>query len=239
MSEHTERIGPDDIGTPDDVGARVRQLRQQRGWSLRRLASELQAVGYDVDYSGLSRMEAEPTPGRQRQRIDVEALKALCTVFAVAPDDLLMSAEAREYATAMALVETARVPVTEVAVAFTELADMWRALYWTFNQPGAGAEIKDIVEARVDYRIRKLTGKGGTLGFLGSGAGVLLAQMVDEARSVGYTAFLAQLATSHGPGDQELHAALTAKDRATGTARDPGIAAGPWGQREALHDKEN
>jgi transcriptional regulator with XRE-family HTH domain len=74
------------------VGARMRELRDGRGWSAQRLADELAQVGIKWDRSIVANLES----GR-RASVSVEELLALAYVFGVAPVHLLVPVDERPY----------------------------------------------------------------------------------------------------------------------------------------------
>jgi transcriptional regulator with XRE-family HTH domain len=74
------------------VAARVRELRDGRGWSAQRLADELTQVGINWDRSIVANLES----GR-RATVSVEELLALAYVFGVAPVHILVPTDDRPY----------------------------------------------------------------------------------------------------------------------------------------------
>ena len=66
------------------VGARVRRLRLERGWTQEQLAARLQIAGCDVTRSALAKLEVG-----QRHFYSQE-LKALHEIFDVRYEDLLV-----------------------------------------------------------------------------------------------------------------------------------------------------
>ena len=71
------------LGNRNVIGARVTQLRKQRGMRQNQLLVRLQTVGVDISVPALSLLE-----GQKRPVTDIE-LKALADVFHVSADWLL------------------------------------------------------------------------------------------------------------------------------------------------------
>lgn len=70
-------------GEKNLIGRRLIKLRQQRGWSQRDLAYQLQLNDCDMDKNVITRIETD-----KRYVTDLE-LKALCRVFSVSYDYLI------------------------------------------------------------------------------------------------------------------------------------------------------
>ena len=77
------RIREQKLGTSNIVGARVEQLRKERGMKQNELLAQLQTHGVDMCASGLSKLE-----GQTRCVMDFE-LVALADIFGVSVDQLL------------------------------------------------------------------------------------------------------------------------------------------------------
>jgi transcriptional regulator with XRE-family HTH domain len=65
------------------VGPRVRQLRDQKGWTQELLAEKLQLQGWDVSRTSLAKLEA------QLRRVPDCELLFLAKALGVTPNDLL------------------------------------------------------------------------------------------------------------------------------------------------------
>lgn len=65
------------------VAAKMRRLRQERGWSVAQLSRELAANGYDIFRTTLSNLEAGTTKG-----VSIDLAVALAQTFGVTLDQL-------------------------------------------------------------------------------------------------------------------------------------------------------
>lgn len=80
-----------DLGDEMDVAARVRRERKARGMSYRELADAMAAEGCSIQASALQRLESGyPKRPDLRPKVGINELTALCKVFDIRPDDLLM-----------------------------------------------------------------------------------------------------------------------------------------------------
>ena len=70
-------------GEKNLIADRLRQLREERGFSQRKLAMEFQLMGLDIDRNVITRIET-----KQRYVTDIE-LCAIMKVFRVASEELL------------------------------------------------------------------------------------------------------------------------------------------------------
>jgi hypothetical protein len=77
------RLRKQALGTRNIVGARVEQVRKEKGLRQKELLAQLQAYGLDMNSSGLSKLE-----GQLRNATDIE-LAALVDILDVSVDRLL------------------------------------------------------------------------------------------------------------------------------------------------------
>ncbi|MCW8095826.1 helix-turn-helix domain-containing protein [Streptomyces tauricus] len=81
---------PLEIGPAGQAAARaIERLRTARGYSQRRLAARVTALGWPLTFTQLSRIE------RRVRRCDVDDLVAIAAALGVAPQTLLHDAGAR------------------------------------------------------------------------------------------------------------------------------------------------
>lgn len=73
-----------DFSYDKKLGANIRLLREQRGWTQEQLAAKLQTAGTDITRSALAKIEVG-----QRHLYSFE-LKALREIFAVPYEELLI-----------------------------------------------------------------------------------------------------------------------------------------------------
>ena len=74
-------------GNKNMIGKNLMRLRQNREFSQRDLARELQLIGYDIDRNVITRIETN-----QRYVTDIEIL-AFCQVFHVTFEDLIKDSQ--------------------------------------------------------------------------------------------------------------------------------------------------
>lgn len=86
----TGRIELSDSGRA--VAANVKRLRKARGWSLKALSEQLDAVGRKLSQDAINKIEngAEKATQKQIRRVDVDDLIAFAVVFNVNPSTLLL-----------------------------------------------------------------------------------------------------------------------------------------------------
>lgn len=75
------------LGSDDNVGARIKELRETREWSLEKLADELGKVGHPLNRSSLWKVES----GSTRRRVSLREAVAFAKVFSVPIDELFLT----------------------------------------------------------------------------------------------------------------------------------------------------
>lgn len=232
-------LEPDDIGSPEDVGNRIRELRRKRGWTLRQLAERLSTAGYAVDHTGVLRMEGPPSKGR-RQRIDIEALAALCRVFDIPAEELLRSRQARLDAAEQRWVETYDSAFSDLMTAILRVADVNRAFNWAaVHNEAAGstdiAEQERSATALIRHRIAQYYKAHPWMKEVVPGFQQALDGLVEQAEKLGRLAFIGQLSQTTDKFERDalkVIVSVDGLDEVTDTEELAAWAAKvPWGDR--------
>jgi transcriptional regulator with XRE-family HTH domain len=72
------------------VAARVRELRQLRGYSLSALSQQMTKIGHPLSLDALHKIETVGADDRPRRRVDADALVALALALRVSPLALIL-----------------------------------------------------------------------------------------------------------------------------------------------------
>lgn len=75
------------LGSDENVGARIKALREARQWSLEKLAEELGRVGHPLNRSSLWKIES----GSTKRRVSLREAVAFAKVFSVPVDELFLT----------------------------------------------------------------------------------------------------------------------------------------------------